>query len=114
LVLEDGVEFRIPQYYDEFAPSLHLPPFSSLQIEERVVYGRLKATAFFAIMDTDPWTALWRKKYDIDESWGKGFDKESKQRLLERRRFGLQVSHTCFCGKLCLYSFLPRASNVLA
>ncbi|KAG0597031.1 hypothetical protein M758_UG305700 [Ceratodon purpureus] len=91
LVLEDGVEFQIPQYYDEFASSLHLPLFSSLQIEEKVVYGRLKATAFFAIMDADPWTALWRKKYHMGESWGTGFDKESKQSLLEKRRFGLQV-----------------------
>ncbi|KAG0572907.1 hypothetical protein KC19_VG134100 [Ceratodon purpureus] len=91
LPLEDGVEFQIPQYYDEFAPSLHLPSFSSLQIEEKVVYGRLKATAFFAVMDTDPWTAVWRKKYHMGESWGTGFDKNSKQRFLEKRRFGLQV-----------------------
>lgn len=87
LVLEDGVEFEIPQYYDEFAPSLRLPPFDSLQIEEKVVYGRLKATAFFAIVDADPWTALWRKKLDTGE-------KEMKRRLLEKRRFGLQVSRS--------------------
>lgn len=100
LVLEDGVEFEIPQYYDEFAPSLRLPSFDSLQIEEKVVYGRLKATAFFAIVDADPWTALWRKKYDTGE-------KETKRRLLEKRRFGLQVSPTRSFGD----TLLSRACN---
>ena len=114
LMLDDGVEFEIPQYYDEFAPSLHLPPFSSLQIEEKVVYGRLKATAFFAVMDADPWTALWRTKYDLRESWGKGFDKGCKQKVLEKRKFGLQVSSSCRCGRICSHFLLANAYNVLS
>lgn len=92
LNLGNGLKYEIPQYYDEYAPSLSLPPFSSLQIEEKVVYGRLKATAFFAIMDADPWTRVWRKQYELGESWARAPGRDGKQRLPEQRKFGLQVN----------------------
>ena len=91
LDLGDDIKFEIPEYYDELGQSLHLPSFSSLQIEEKVVYGRLKATAFFAIMDADPWARQWRKQAETGVKRGKFSDTDMKRRLLEERRFGLQV-----------------------
>jgi hypothetical protein len=115
LDLGGGLKFEIPLYYDELAASLHLPSFASLQIEERIVYGRLKSMAFFSAMDSDPWSQSWRLQSETGESWRKAPLDNANQRALPptmQKRFGLQVNHRMITKFLALFALSASLRSV--
>lgn len=53
LEIAEGVTFRIPPVYDKLAPSLNLPNFTDVRIEESFLKGRLDLRSLSAMMAAD-------------------------------------------------------------
>ena len=53
LEIEEGVTFEIPPVYDKLAPSLNLPNFTDVQIEEIFLKGRIDLRYLSAMMAVD-------------------------------------------------------------
>ncbi|KAJ7554405.1 hypothetical protein O6H91_06G138700 [Diphasiastrum complanatum] len=54
-----GVKFHIPLHYDQIAPSLNLPDFASIVIDEHVLSSGLKSTGLLSVMTSDPRAKTW-------------------------------------------------------
>lgn len=53
LDIGEGITFRIPLSYDKLAPSLNLPSFSDIQVEEFYLKGTLDLGSLAAMMAND-------------------------------------------------------------
>ncbi|KAL5210687.1 hypothetical protein ABZP36_006310 [Zizania latifolia] len=92
LDMGDNVSYTIPEGYDKLAPSLNLPVFSDIRIEEHFLKGTLDLCPLAAMLGTD-------RKFEATNHGGLAEPQTQYESLQERvkiQKFSLQVTEDPF------------------
>ena len=92
LDMGDNVSYLIPEGYDKLAPSLNLPVFSDVRVEEHFLNGTLDLRTLSAMLGTD-------LKFEATSRGGLAEPQPQHESLKERvkiQKFALQVTEDPF------------------